>query len=332
MMRSSGCKKLANSPVNLSQAVVTTLAGPAIEGSVTGAGPLSSFNHPTGIAVDASGNLYVADQGNNVIRKISPAGVVTTLAGTGQAGSANGISTLATFNQPSGVAVDVAGNLYVLDYGNSLIRIIEHPAGYSGAQFTLVNTLATGLGATTGIGVDTLNNSTTVYASEGVFYQIEDVSPSGLVTVVAGSVPGSNNGVGTAASFDQPQGLAVDASGNVYVADAGNNLIRMIGPFAIVSTFAGYGGAGSNNGAGPLSAAFNHPMGVAVDKAGNVYVADTGNNLIRKISTTGVVTWLAGNGQSGSANGLGYAATFNNPQGVAVDAEGNVYVAIKKKR
>ena len=216
---------------------------------------------------------------------ITPSGVVTTMAGTGQAGSANGISTLATLNQPNGVAADAVGNVYVSDYGNGLIRIIEHQAGYPGPQFT------------------------------------------GLVTPVAGLTPGFNNGVGAAASFNQPQGLAVDASGNVYVADAGNNLIRMIGPFAIVSTFAGYGGAGSNNGAGPLSAAFNHPTGVAVDKAGNVYVADAGNNLIRKISTAGVVTWLAGNGQSGSANGLGYAATFNNPQGIAVDAEGNVYVA-----
>jgi len=259
---------------------------------------------------------------------ITPSGVVTTLAGTGQAGSANGISTLATFNQPNGVAVDAVGNVYVSDSRNDLIRIIEHQAGYPGPQFTLVNTLAAGVGYTTGIGVDTLNNSTTVYASEGgLWFQIEDVSPSGLVTDVAGLVPGSNNGVGEGASFNQPQGLAVDASGNVYVADAGNNLIRMIGPFAIVTTFAGYGGAGSNNGTGPLSAAFNNPTGVAVDKAGNVYVADAGNNLIRKISTAGVVTWLAGNGQVGSANGLGYAATFNNPQGIAVDAEGNVYVA-----
>ncbi len=148
------------------------------------------------------------------------------------------------------------------------------------------------------------------------------------------SVTGSANGTGYNASFNNPAGVAVDASGNIYVADAGNNLIRKItfslAPLnyedGVVTTLAGSGAHGSDNGDSTL-ASFNNPTGVAVDKAGNVYVADAGNNMIRKIDPSGAVSALAGSGQPGAANGIGALATFNHPTGVAVDASGNVYVA-----
>ena len=186
----------------------------------------------TGLAVDASGNIYVGDRGNNVILKISSAGVVSTFAGNGSAGSANGPAASASFNVPLALALDSAGNLYVIDQIN-LIR---------------------------------------------------KITPAGVVSTLAGSVAtGTANGVGTAASFNSPSGIAVDASGNVYVADTGNNLIRMITPAGVVTTLAGSGAAGFANGTG-TAASFNFPSGVAVDQSGNVYVADEDNNAIRKIS------------------------------------------------
>jgi streptogramin lyase len=236
----------------------------------------ASFDLPAGVAVDTAGNVYVADYGNNLIRKISSSGVVSTLAGSGFAGSANGMGTAASFNIPWGVAVDAAGNVYVADAANELIR---------------------------------------------------KISPSGVVTTLAGGGAGrSNNGTGTAASFNGPYGVAVDAAGNVYVADNGNDMIRKISPLGVVSTLAGSGTKGSANGMG-MAASFNGPYGVAVDAAGNVYVADGVNNIIRKISPLGVVNTWAGNGSIGSVNGMALAASFDIPTGVAVDAAGNVYVA-----
>jgi streptogramin lyase len=202
--------------------------------------------------------------------------VVTTLAGSGSAGSTNGTGTAASFNQPYGVAVDASGNVYVAEYAGSLIR---------------------------------------------------KITSGGVVTTLAGSgSAGADNGTGTAASFYYPVGVAVDASGNVYVADAGNNLIRKITSGGVVTTLAGTGSAGADNGTG-TAASFSNPIGVWVDASGNVYVADEYNNLIRKITSGGVVTTLAGSGSAGAGNGTGTAASFYSPTGVAVDTSGNVYVA-----
>ena len=246
----------------ISYAVVTTFAseGPGVynpSGATT-----SSFNVPSGVAVDGAGNVYVADTENELIRKISPTGVVSNLAGSGQVGSANGTGMTASFSEPLGVAVDGAGNVYVADAGNNLIR---------------------------------------------------EISPTGVVTTLAGNgQQGSTNGMGTAASFNFPSGVAVDGAGNIYVADFGNCLVRKINSLGEVTTLAGNDQVGSTNGTG-AAASFNLPMDVALDGAGNVYVTDYGNNLIRKISPSGVVTTLAGSGQKGSFNASGTAASFNNP-------------------
>jgi sugar lactone lactonase YvrE len=253
--------------------VISTFAGSGSQGAANGTGTAASFFNPTGVAVDGSGNVYVADQANNLIRKITPAGLVSWFAGGGQ-GAADG--TAASFYAPTGIAIDGSGNVYVGDQENHLIR---------------------------------------------------KITPTGAVSTFAGSGSvGFSNGIGTAASFSNPAGVAVDASCNVYVADVYNNSIRMITPAGVVSTLAGSGAYGFANGAG-TAASFNHPTGVAVDVLGDVYVADKGNHLIRKITPAGVVSTLAGSGTNGYSNGTSTTASFNNPTGLAVDGSGNVYVA-----
>jgi len=259
--------------------LITTLAGNAASGAVDGAGSAARFLAPNGVALDGSGNLFVADTGNNTIRKISPAGLVTTFAGdAGNSGSADATGNAAQFNSPVGVAVDGAGNLYVADTGNNTIR---------------------------------------------------KVSPAGVVTTLAGSASssGSTDATGSSARFFAPGGVALDGSGNLYVADTNNNTIRKISPAGVVTTLAGAAGSyGSADGTGS-AARFTNPAGVAVDGAGNVYVADTGDYTIRKISPAGVVTTLAGAaGSYGSADGTGSAARFTNLNGIAVDASGIVFV------
>lgn len=271
-----GTSAVTNVSVDCKGSTVSTLAGNTAAGSANGTGSAANFNNPTGVAVDGAGNVYVADSKNNLIRAITSAGVVTSFAGSGAIGAINGTSEVASFNNPSAVAVSNAGNVYVADSKNNLIRMI---------------------------------------------------TPAGVVTSLAGNgLAGLANGAGTAASFNNPLGIAVDGSGNVYVADTGSNLIRLITPAGTVTTLAGSGAAGSANGVG-TTASFNNPTGIAVDSAGNVYVADKGNNLIRMITSIGVVSTLAGNAGAGFVNGTGLAASFNNPTGVAVTSLGNVYVA-----
>jgi len=315
--------------------VVTTLAGSAGQnGSADGTGAAASFSYPSGVAVDGAGNVYVADSDNNTIRKVTAAEVVTTLAGSvGLSGSADGTGAAARFSYPTGVAVDGAGNVYVADYYNDTIRKVT-PAG---VVTTLAGTAgqygsADGTGATarfsypTGVAVDGAGN---VYVADSDNNTIRKVTPAGVVTTLAGSSgqQGSADGTGAAASFYNPRGVAVDGSGNVYVADSDNNTIRKVTPAGVVTTLAGSSGQrGSADGAG-AAASFYNPTGVAVDGAGNVYVADTDNYTIRRVTPAGVVTTLAGTaGQYGSADGTGATARFSYPSGVAVGA-GNVYVA-----
>jgi hypothetical protein len=316
--------------------VVTTLAGSAVSrGSADGTGSAARFSAPTGVAVDDGGSVYVADSDNNTIRKVTQAGVVTTLAGSsGLSGSTNGTGSYASFFYPSGLAVDSAGNVYVADYNNHTIRKVT-PAG---VVTSLVGT-ATSRGSTDGTGsaarfnypkgvaVDSTGN---VYVTDSDSQTIRKVNPAGVVTTLAGtaSTSGSTDGTGIAARFRVPAGVAVDRTGNVYVADRSNHTIRKVTPAGVVTTLAGSAGfTGSTNGTGSV-ARFNYPDGVAVDSAGNVYVADSNNHTIRKVTPGGVVTTLAGSaGLTGSTNGTGIAARFNYPDGVAVDSAGNVYVA-----
>jgi len=315
---------------------VTTLAGVASQtGTADGTGSSALFNFPFGLATDSSGNLYVADHGSSTIRKVTPGGTVTTLAGSGGlSGNADGTGSAARFDHPSAVAVDGGGTVYAIDTSNQTVRKIS--AGGS------VSTLAgsPGLtGRTDGAGAAarffypagiTVTATGTLYVADTGNHTVRVVTAAGAVTTLAGAagLSGSADGVGGAARFNGPTGVAVDGSGNVYVADAGNTSIRKVTSNGTVTTFAGVSGvAGSADGAG-AAARFNAPQGIAVDSAGNVYVADTNNSTIRKITSAGVVTTIAGvAGQTGSVDGPGGSARFNGPYAVAVDGGGNLYVA-----
>ncbi len=314
---------------------VTTLAGSSgTYGSADGVGSVASFSSPTGIAIDAVGNLYVADAFNNKIRKISPSGMVSTLAGSGKSGNKDTISTWATFSQPKAVAVDVNGNVYVADYYSNKIRKITLAGNVttfagSGISGNLdgIDTAAR-FNYPTGLAIDTAGN---LYVADYWNHKIRKIDSLGVVTTLAGSgTMGNTDSTGLAASFNLPFGLTVDKQGFVYVGDSENNKIRKISPMGIVNTIAGNGSSpfstGSDDGISIL-ARFNGPSGITIDASTNLYVADANNNKVRKINSAGTVSTLAGNGKAGRVNGIGIKASFWNPYGVAVDGNGNVYVA-----
>src|SRR5438874_5814758 len=318
--------------------VVTTIAGAAgMFGSTDGSGSAARFNAPDGIAVDSSGNLYVADTLNSTIRKITSAGVVTTLAGTpGAIGSADGTGSAARFNYPD--ALTVAGTtLYVAEAYNSTIRkvtstgVVTTFAGTSGA-FGNINGTGSAARFNSPYGVAATTTGI-IYVADSGNHEIRKITPAKAVTTFAGSATtdgggiGSSDGTGRIARFNYPNAVAVSGA-TVYVGDTYNHTIRKITSNGIVTTFAGTAGIpGSADGIGN-AAQFYRPFGVAADKAGNVYVADASNSTIRKITSAGVVTTLAGTaGVIGSGDGSGNAAQFYYPFAVAVDGTGNVYVA-----
>ncbi len=274
--------------------VVTTIAGApgSFGGYVDGTNQDAQFNSPTSIAMDAAGNLYVADGDNNTLRKLTPMGtnwVVTTIAGIANftGGSADGTNGAAQFNYPSGITVDTASNLYVADTYNETIRRVS-PMGTNWVVTTIAGT--------------------------------------------AGLHPGAADGTNQAAQFSLPTGITTDGSGNLYVTDASDGNLRKIIPVGtnwVVSTIAGTGGNDNIIDGTNTDAQFSAPNGITVDVSGNLYVADSGNNAIRKVTPIGtnwVTTTLAG-GISGTNDGVGPDAQFNNPSGIAVDAAGNLFVA-----
>ncbi|AOZ02058.1 hypothetical protein BKK81_22265 [Cupriavidus sp. USMAHM13] len=313
------------------QARVSTLAGSTTAGAADGSGTAASFKSPYGVALDTSGNLYVTDSGNSEIRMITPAGVVTTLAGSTTSGSTDGTGAAASFSGPNGIAVDAGGNVYVADANNNKIRkiapggVVTTLAGSGTAGFANGTGAAASFRNPHGVAVDAGGN---VYVADSGNNQIRKITPLGVVTTLAGSsTAGSADGTGASASFSNPLGVAVDASGNVYVADTGNSRIRSITPIGgVVTTLAGSSTFGFVDGTG-TAAVFQFPYALALDARGNVYVADTDNSAIRKVTAAGVVTTLAGSGKTGSANGYGKAASFWGATGIAVDASGTIYVA-----
>jgi sugar lactone lactonase YvrE len=303
-----------------------TLAGTAGSiGSTDSTGAAARFNFPSGVAVDSSGNVFVADRQNHTIRKVTSAGVVTTLAGTaGSIGSTDSTGSAARFNLPSGVAVDSSGNIFVADSGNNLIRKVTS----AGVVTTLAGTaVSIGFSNPWAVAIDSAGN---VFVADFGNHAIRKVTSAGVVTTLAGTAGsiGSTDSTGAAARFKQPSGVAVDSSGNVFVADSGNYTIRKVTSAGVVTTLAGTAGSfGSTNGTGS-AARFLNPWGVALDSAGNVFVADSGNNTIRKVTSAGVVTTEAGlAGSSGSNNGQGTAARFQNPTGIAINSAGSIFVA-----
>jgi streptogramin lyase len=315
--------------------MVTTFAGQTNYGFTNAQGTNAAFMSPHGVALDRYENLYVADAGNNMIRKIDTNGNVTTVAGSTTSGSQNGQGTNARFSGPSGVAVDTTGNLYVADQNNNMIRKIDtngnvitlagnnaitNAQGWSGGYADGIGTNARFAGPS-GVAVDGSGN---VYVADQDNNMIRKIDTNGNVTTWAGNntltnqwgpIGGYTNGIGTNALFSGPIGVAVDGSGNVYVADKYNSAIRRIDTNDVVTTVIAD------------SSVFYGPMGVAVDGSGNLFVTDSDGNAIREISATGVLTTLAGGSYGlGMQNGLGTNATFSGPTGIAVDAVGHIYV------
>ena len=314
---------------------VTTLAGsPGEAGSTDAAGAEARFREPKGIAVDRSGNIYVADKGNLTIRKVSPGGAVTTIAGSpGAFGSVDGPGSEARFREPVDVAVDLTGNIYIVDKVDHTIRKAS-PSGIvstlAGSSFRTGSDDGVGTEARflfpAGLAVDQAGN---LFVGDGN-NTIRMVTADGKVTTLAGSTTevGSTDGNGGAARFQDPRGVAVTVAGIVFVADKGNHSIRRVTQAGAVSSLAGSPAEpGDADGFG-TAARFRQPLGIAIHKSGNVYVADRNNHTIRRVNPSGVVTTIAGTpGESGSTDGAGGDAKFNTPWAVAVDEFENVYVA-----
>ncbi|MFT5725827.1 MAG: sugar lactone lactonase YvrE, partial [Bacteroidia bacterium] len=304
--------------------VVTTLAGSSY-GYVDGTGTAARFSTPADVAVDLYGNVYVADERNHRIRKITPGGVVSTLAGS-NGGFLDGTGTSAKFAVPTGVATDASGNVYVADKGNHKIRKITA----TGVVTTIAGStsgFADGTGASakfsapSGLIVDASGN---IFVADGNNHRIRKITPTGVVTTVAGSTSGYVDGIGSLAKFTYPSDVDVDASGNLYVTDRYNNRIRKITTSGVVTTIAG-STSGFADGTG-TSAQFNHPNGITLDPAKNMYVSGFGNNRIRRITPLGVVTTIAGSIR-GYQDGAGTTAKFYLPIGIDADKNGNLYVA-----
>ncbi|MBI5526804.1 MAG: hypothetical protein HY897_10770 [Deltaproteobacteria bacterium] len=313
-------------------ALVASLAGSTF-GFQDGTGTGARFAAPAGVALAGNGDLYVADTANNRIRKVTSAGVVTNFCGNGTWGY-NGASTAcgsANFAAPTGVAVAGNGDVYVADSANNVIRRI------SGGNVTVVagngtRGYAEGNGTTARfaqpvhLALDAAG--TTLYVADYGNHRIRKVTTAGTASLFAGSgTAGFVNASGASAQFNGPYGISVDGAGNVYVGDQNNHAIRKITAAGAVTALAGNGTAGSADGTG-ANARFNSPAGTAVDTNGNVYVADVMNYVIRKVTSAGATSTLAGDHSYGFADGAGYSARFNMPAGVAITSDRKtIYVA-----
>jgi uncharacterized repeat protein (TIGR02543 family) len=313
---------------------VTWAGAAGVQGTSNGGKSDARFWYPSGVAFDPTGVVYIVDQGNNVIRRVAQDGTVSTFAGTmGQQGSANGLGITAQFRGPTGIALDISNNVYVADTGNHTIRkitaqgLVSTLAGQVGLSGFMNGTASAALFNTpVGVAVDALGNVLVADLQNAV---IRRISPTGTVSTVAGQpgVSGYIDGVGTNALFSFPQGLTVDPAGNIIVADQGNRVIRKISPVSTVTTVAGGGGIGGwCIDGGFQGATFDSPMDVTADLFGNIYVVD--GETVRKIDVSGVVSTLAGQYDTyGSVDGVGTEVQFKSPRAIAVDRDGNLYVA-----
>jgi uncharacterized protein (TIGR03437 family) len=325
--------------INVTTLDISTVAGNgtagfAGDGSTAGN---AEINSPTGIALDSSGNLYIADSLNYRIRKVA-SGNISTFAGNGTLSYSGdgGPASKAQLNTPQGVAADAAGNLYLADTLNNVVRkvspngTISNFAGNGGAGSSGDGGAATGaqLNGPQGLAVDASGN---LFIADTLNAKVRKVSTSGVITTVAGSGTPGYGGDGSAASGAQlnlPIGLAVDAAANLYIADFGNSRVRKVSAGGAIATVAGNGSFGYSGDGGPaVNTQLNGPQGVAVDAAGDLYIADTENNLIREVTPGGLIASVAGNGLAGYSGdgGLATSAQLGNPVSVAVDAVGNIF-------
>lgn len=303
--------------------ILTILAGTGTVGfsGDNGAAPSAQFNYIQGVAADRAGNVYISDSKNSRIRKISPAGVITTFAGTGAFGPGGdgGPAVSARLSAPRGLAVDRTGNLFIADAGNNAIRMVT-PAGIittiAGTSAQLNNPVA--------VAVDGSGN---VLIADQHNNRIRMVTAGGVIETLAGTVSGfgGDGGPAAASRLSGPTGVTVDSAGNVWIADTGNNRIRVVAPDHIISTAAGTGTGGFTGDGGPaVSAQLATPIDVSADAAGNVFIADQGNYRIRRVDPARVIDSMAGMSDDG---GRAMAAQLFFPNSIAADAAGNVYIA-----
>ena len=346
------------SATNCNAQIITTVVGDSTAGYTGDGGQATTaeLNWPTGIDIDASGNIFIADYMNNVIRKVSTLGIITTVAGTGAAGynGDGGQATDAVLNTANNVTVDAAGNLYISDASNNCIRKVNSMGvistiaghgiqGYSGVKgYSGDGGQATdaALNYPNGIGFDASGN---MYIADGSNHCIRMVNTTGIISTVAGIGTLGYSGDGsqaTNAKLNNPTSVTFDAAGNLYIADGSNNRIRMVNTLGVISTVVGNGALGYNNGSfggdgGQATAAkLDLPTRVTFDKYGNLYIADFNNNRIRKVTTFGIISTIAGSGAAGYVTGSyggdggpAMAATLNGTNGAAFDAFGNMYIA-----
>ena len=325
-----------------STGTITTIAGTWERGFSGDGGPATAARlaFPRGVAVDGAGNVYIAAYGNKRIRKLDSTGTITTIAGTGGRGFSGdgGPAVEAELRNPSGVAVDGAGNLYIADTFNHRIRKVDS----TGTITTVAGTGQYGFGGDGGpatavrlaypddVAVDGAGN---LYIAESSDDRVRKVDSTGTITTIAGTGRFGFRGDGgpaVKADLFNPSGVAVDGAGNLYIADVSNHRIRKVDSTGTITTIAGTGGSGFSGDGGPaVEAKLYNPRGVAVDGAGNLYIAESGNERIRKVDSTGTITTIAGTGERGFSGDGGPAveAKLYNPRGVAVDGAGNLYIS-----
>ena len=319
--------------------VITTAAGTGERGygGDGGAATAAQLRSPMGVAADGAGNLYIADENDQRIRKVDAAGVIATAAGTGERGYGGdgGTAVRAQLDSPSGAAADGAGNLYIIDSGNHRIRKMDA----AGVITTAAGPGDAGDGGTAvqvqlryppGVAADGAGN---LYIADSSNHRVRKVDAAGVITTAAGTGErgyGGDGGAADQARLDSPSGVAADGAGNLYIADSGNNRVRRVNAAGVIAAVAGTGerGYGGDGGAAD-QARLSSPAGVAVDGAGNLYIADSGNYSVRKVDTAGVIATVAGTGESGSApdGGSAIQTPLRSPSGVAADGAGNLYIA-----
>lgn len=328
--------------------IITTVAGNATVLSSGDGGPaISGGTNTAAVAVDSSGNLFIADAYNNRVRKVSSSGIITTVAGNGTQGFSgdNGPATSAELAFPVAVALDASGNLFIADLYNNRIRKVSTTGTITTVAGNGAKNVQSGLGSYSGdngpatsaglnypygVAVDAAGN---LYIADLYNYRVRKVSTSGTITTIAGNGQSGfagDNGPATSAQLDEPFGIAVDTSGNIFFTDYGNDRVRKISASGTITTVAGNGTPGfSGDGGAATSAMLAYPKGIAVDAAGNLFIADFSNSVIRKVSAHGTISTVAGNGSFGYSGDGGPAtsAELDFPPGVAVDAAGDLFIA-----